>query len=226
YPLSIQSTQSYNDNLLLAYLLNYGGGLVGGDCIDIQVSVSDSKALALHATASTKVYKQGDAVDPSSQSMTAIITNNALLAVLPEPVVCFKDSRYRQKQVFQLHNGSLVFLDWYLCGRSSLGERWQFQEYESVTEIYQDNILIIKDCWRLDNTFMDLASRMEPFECYCNLFLIGERVQESIKRIQQLTTKLNRNQSHVLLWACSPIEGGLVVRGCSQDTIMMREWLQ
>jgi len=147
------------------YLSSFGGGLVDGDRLDIQVDV-DPGAFALVGTqASTKVYRSperraGDALASSgptapagkggaaapagaagsgrgcSQTLSARVDEGAALVLLPDPVVCFADARYDQTiDVALAPTASLVALDGYTCGRSARGERWAFSRYASRTVV-------------------------------------------------------------------------------------------
>ena len=60
---------------------------------------------------------------------------DALLAVVPDPIVCFADADFTQTQRYDLHpDASLVMVDWITSGRHASGERWAFSRYESRFE--------------------------------------------------------------------------------------------
>jgi urease accessory protein len=60
----------------------------------------------------------------------------ALLVSLPDPVVCFASSDYRQTQAFTVESSAgLVALDWMTSGRRGSGERWAFDAYASTTTL-------------------------------------------------------------------------------------------
>lgn len=66
----------------------------------------------------------------SQQHTEYFIDSEALMCVLPDPLVCFEKASYSQSQIFHLElNGNLVLLDWFTSGRYSRGERWIFTKY-------------------------------------------------------------------------------------------------
>ncbi|KAI9628309.1 hypothetical protein H4Q26_018110 [Puccinia striiformis f. sp. tritici PST-130] len=150
YPLKLIVTRPYRNDRLklqlgLVYLLNYGGGLLSGDEIALDIQLDENCQLLCLSQGSTKVFKQKDrprnqsnreslypatgsqakntAIETtgvSRQNITAKIGRNALLLMLPSYVTCFRDSSFVQKQIYHLedHSSSLICLDWFTSGRS------------------------------------------------------------------------------------------------------------
>ena len=71
---------------------------------------------------------------------------NALLAVVPDPIVCFAAADFAQQQRYDLHpDASLVMVDWMTSGRHAAGERWAFSRYESRFDIRRGSQRIFFD---------------------------------------------------------------------------------
>ena len=115
---------------------SYGGGLLGGDVVDLHVSAECGAVLALTTQASTKIYKaKADGV-PTQQRLTAKVAAGALLVVAPDPLVPFAQSAYVGLQRYALEPGaSLVAVDWVGSGRVSSGERWAHGSFSTRTEL-------------------------------------------------------------------------------------------
>eukprot|EP00964_Phaeocystis_antarctica_P052113 scaffold30486_cov63-Phaeocystis_antarctica.AAC.7 len=115
---------------------SYGGGLLGGDVVDLHVRAECGAVLALTTQASTKIYKaKADGV-PTQQRLTAEVAAGALLVVAPDPVVPFAQSAYAGLQRYALEPGaSLVAVDWVGSGRVSNGERWAHGSFSTRTEL-------------------------------------------------------------------------------------------
>lgn len=143
-----------------------GGGLVDGDAIDLDVHVEQGAIGVLATQASTKVYRSP--VRGASQRLRAVIEKDALLCVLPDPVVPFAGARYFQSQSYDVRGGSLVMVDILSCGRAARGERWAFSRWESRTRIgaIDDRVL-------LDAEEMDLPRTMGRFDAIATVFAIG-----------------------------------------------------
>jgi urease accessory protein len=228
FPLKLLSPKSHNPSLLVCYQMSYGGGLLGGDLVELSINVGSKCCLTLLNPGSTKVFKSKSDLKPSCQFMEAYIKTNAMLSVLPEPVTCFSGARYRQKQRFNLEkSSSLVLLDWLTSGRKSRGEEWQFDHYFSENRIIVDGNVILNDTFMLDN-INGFIFGIGKYSCYATLILIGDRTLNA--RIQ-LTEKMkhiviSRNSNPDFIWCCSEIPYGLIIRAASLETSSMREFIK
>jgi len=114
----------------------YGGGLLGGDVVELEVEVEAGAALLLTTQASTKVYRTKRDGIAATQSLNATVDDGGLLVLAPDPVVPYESAAYEQRQRFMLSPAaSLVAVDWVGAGRVSRGERWAFSHFASRNEV-------------------------------------------------------------------------------------------
>ncbi|XP_006813332.1 uncharacterized protein LOC100369951, partial [Saccoglossus kowalevskii] len=100
YPLKLMVPKyAGSSNTQWLYPITYGGGLVAGDHIDLDVTVGDGCSVLITTQGSTKVYKSVNNLI-SMQGIDAKVNNGGLLAILPDPVVCYQNARYAQTQVW------------------------------------------------------------------------------------------------------------------------------
>jgi urease accessory protein len=235
YPLRLMKPKSHSNDHQAVYILSYGGGLLSGDLIEIQVTVDSECQLSLHSQASTKVYKRTGLLS-AAQNMSCFVKENGLLAILPEPVTCFSQSAYKQHQSFYLERfGSLVLLDWMTSGRQSRGESWDFDSFQSENKVYLDGQLIVRDAWLLDSEMGNLEKRMGSYQCIANLILIGPKLTQTIEETiqnhkKQVVYKNNSLKKVPIIWSLSNIMNdgqviGVMIRAASVDTIQMRQFL-
>src|SRR5579859_799366 len=86
YPLKLISPRGLGQPCTSVFMMSYGGGLVGGDQIDLSVNVQAGCKLALLTQGSTKIFKQRKATDiqitasptVTSQSMKVVIEEGGL----------------------------------------------------------------------------------------------------------------------------------------------------
>ena len=91
---------------------SYGGGMVAGDEIQIEVTVDDGARCHLSTQASTKIYRNPGLL-PCGQTLTPGWARESVLVLAPDPVQAFGGSLYRQRQEFHLQQDSgLVVVDW------------------------------------------------------------------------------------------------------------------
>lgn len=147
YPLKLISPSSGNRNSVLVFLLSYGGGLVGGDSINLSIDIRPQARLSLVTQGHTKVFKSATPDIVTRQSMTVRIEDNGALCLLPDPVQPFEDSVYAQTQIFHMEaTSSLCLLDWVTQGRTARGEDWSFRKWTGRNEVWltgtRDKLLV------------------------------------------------------------------------------------
>lgn len=166
YPIRFMSPRQCVAHLQQLYALSFGGGLVSGDHVVIDVELLENTVLELLTQSATKVFKiRPDGIQDgiygssngnvtmnnplttstalsttTSQTMNVIIHSNSIFNLLPEQVICFRNAHYIQSQEFYLtdpQTSGLVCLDWYTSGRKTFGdEHWVFKEYFSKNNVY------------------------------------------------------------------------------------------
>ncbi|KAG0590757.1 hypothetical protein KC19_1G124200 [Ceratodon purpureus] len=189
------------------YAISYGGGIVSNDSITQRVEVLPSCSAVITTQASTKIYKSVKG-KMCEQILQAYVGREGLLAVLPDPITCFKDSKYMQVQEFYLAaESNLVLIDWMTSGRIDNGESWEFGLYKSTNHIYlQDEKLdqstpLFLDCLCLEQGVgISVADRMQGFHVIANMVIYGPKLAafraQVQKNVQALTqTAFTRRKS-------------------------------
>jgi urease accessory protein len=157
------------------YLATLGGGLVGGDKLDLRVNVAPGAAVLLGTQASTKVY--GSARE-CSQHVAIDAGDESLVAIVPDPVVCFAGARYAQETHVALgRDASLFLLDGFTSGRKARGERWQFERVAARTTIERGGRTVLVDATRLDARHGSVADRMGRFDVVLTLVAMGPHLR-------------------------------------------------
>ncbi len=176
-PLKILAPKNHGD-ARWAFLSTYGGGLVDGDEISLEVRVGRGARAVVGTQASTKVYRcpRGRA----AQRFDADVGEDALLVVAPDALTPFADSRYEQRATLRLARGaSLAWADVLACGRAARGERWAFARYASRTRVLREGALVADDSLALDRADRDLAPAMGRFDALATLLLFGPALAET-----------------------------------------------
>jgi urease accessory protein len=156
-------------------LVTFGGGLVGGDAIDVDLRVEAGATLVVFTQATTKAFRGS-----STQSIRAEV--HGTLVLLPDPVAAFRGSSYRQRVDITLHgDGSAVTLDGFTSGRAAFGDRWAFDAVDLATTIRRHDHdgaerVVVRDALRLDVSDGPIATRMDRFEAFATVLAVGPRV--------------------------------------------------
>ncbi|GAB1727736.1 hypothetical protein NU195Hw_g1297t1 [Hortaea werneckii] len=195
YPLKLVSpapTRSNNEDPKLVhtvYLLTYGGGLVAGDSINLNVTLETTTWLVLLTQGSTKLFKAPDRQTISKQTMNVDLAPESALCYLPDPVQPFAQSSFEQSQTYNIllpatgvqSAANLCVLDWVCNGRPANGEDWSFFRYGSRNEVYfhlpdgrkrlllRDNVLL--DDYGKSGT---ISERMHGLAAFGTLIVHGQ----------------------------------------------------
>lgn len=185
-------------------LVTFGGGLVDGDSVDLDVTVEPGAALLVFTQATTKVFR-----GRARQSLRAKVAGT--LVLLPDPVACFRDAHYEQRVEIDLQgpNASCVVLDGFTSGRAAYGERWAFGSLDTRTVVRRDGRKILHEAFNLDARDGSIAERLDRFECFATLLAIGSGASPVRAGI------LSRARGRDLVAAPSPLpvsSDGAVVR--------------
>jgi urease accessory protein len=207
------------------YGATLGGGFVGGDAVQMTVAVRSGASALLTTQASTKIYRS---LKPASQSIHADIADAALLAVIPDPVVCFRGADFTQTQRYALApTADLILLDWFTSGRHARGERWEWRRYCSRIEITRDGRRILYDGITLQRDADSVAQRMGRFEVFATCVVTGPRLVESAAAlIAASSSQPIETNGDIIESACPLRDGGTLVRIAGTSVEGVGRWLR
>lgn len=158
-----------------AYTSTLGGGLVDGDQLRLAVRVRGGAAAVLATQGETRVYRSPHGC---RSELVAEAEEDSLLAVLPDPTVCFAGARYSQRTDLRLAPGAaLVYIDLLSAGRSARGERWAFQRYAGELTLRLADRVVLEEGMLLDPEHGPICERFDRFDVLATLLLAGERLR-------------------------------------------------
>ena len=188
----------------------YGGGLVDGDAVTLDVEVEAGASAFVSTQASTKVYRSTRGV---STLLRARVAEGGLLVLLPDPVVCFAQSTYQQAQYFDLAaDASLVCLDWMTSGRRAHGERWAFDRYRTRLAIRVDGRSVCYDAVTLAAEDQPLAERFGRFDVLATLAIAGPTFRDVSERLIARAAARPVERGADTVMAVSPLADGALIR--------------
>jgi urease accessory protein len=141
-------TPSSGTGTAWAMLASYGGGMVQGDRVRLRIRCGRGARALVGTQANGRVYRHLEAAT-ARQETTGLVESGALLVVFPDPLVLHADSRFAQRQDWQVAaDGSLVLGDWFQCGRSDNGEQFAYLLWENETALRVGEKLAVVDRFR------------------------------------------------------------------------------
>lgn len=134
-PLQALTPLTLVDGTAYLMLLNPTGGVVGGDRLRTHILQRANTRVCLTTPSSTRVYRTTG--DPAVQETSIRLEEGASLEYLPDHVIPHAGARYRQSLHIEMAPGSrVVICEGLAAGRLAHGERWNFREIDSRTEVF------------------------------------------------------------------------------------------
>ncbi len=176
-----------------AMLSSFGGGMLQGDQVELQMDIREQASLLLRTQANSRVYKNTKGA-PTRVHLEGRLAQGAQAIVLPDPVVMHAGSRLHQTQRWQLEDGAALLLgDWFQSGRSDSGECFQFSSYQNHIEIFQQDELILWEPTEIlpQDLPPEAPGRFGSSQLQLNLFGVGAAaslLEESLASLTEQAT--------------------------------------
>lgn len=165
-----------NDAQACYYIMNPGGGYVDGDTYRMDIQLSKQAELLLTTQSATKIYKTPNT--PVIQEINITLKEGSLLEYLPDPIIGYKDSRYKQNTVVNMEKGSyFIATDIVTPGWDSEGNLFSYNLLDLKTEIYLDGKIVVLDHIRLSpdsQNIMDIGF-LEGYTHFGTMIVVGEK---------------------------------------------------
>jgi urease accessory protein len=129
-------------------------GVLAGDCYQIGIRLEEGAAVHWHTQSYQRLFSMASA---ARQQVRVDLAPGASFTYLPHPCVPQAGADFRADNRISLSaNSRLIWGEIVTCGRKLNGEVFQFSNYRSVTEVFLEGKLILKENLRL------LPQRTDP----------------------------------------------------------------
>jgi urease accessory protein len=124
-------------------MMSASPGILDGDAYAIKIEVEANCALQLQTQAYQRLFKMKTG---ATQTFNVHLEKNSSFCFLPHPSVPHEESIFTtENNFFITANTQFIFGEVLTCGRKLNGEVFIFSKYHSITKIYVDNKLTIKE---------------------------------------------------------------------------------
>lgn len=212
----------------LVHLHNLSGGILGGDNLSLTVEVGPAAYVQLTTTSATRLYRCQPQALLASQVNNIRVDEGGLLEYLPDAVIPFAGSRYRQQTSIELAQGAGLFW-WEVIapGRVARDELFEYEMlYLDVDILALDRPILIERA-RLEPAQRKLNSptRLGAYQYFCNFYICRVGLESTQwTRLEGELASLAQKLScpGEIMWAVSTLPAhGLQVRAlsCHGETI-------
>ena len=224
-PLLVQRPFYPEQNCCHAYLLHPPGGVVGGDHLDLQISLGQHAHALLTTPGATKFYQS--AGDFAHYEQRFAVDPAATLEFLPHENIYFPGARVQMLSSIDLQSDSVtMFWEKHCFGRPVINESFDSGQVISRLEVSIDKTLALTETQRIDADEIGRRSGLRGFPVMGTFLMHGPGVDGDLQR--QLVD-LSPRQGYGAI--TRPLESLLVLRYLGESTADMNRyfvnaWLQ
>ncbi|OLS40533.1 urease accessory protein UreD [Bacillus sp. MRMR6] len=160
------------------YIMSPGGGYINGDSYIIEVLLEENAEAVVTTQSSTKIYKTRS--NPAFQQMNIHLKSGSILEYLPDPVIAYQDSCFKQSTVVRMEKGAaLIFADIFTPGWAPDGSLFSYDLLQSKMEVYMEDTLVLFDHLKLkpDEDILGIGY-MEGYTHFGTMIVIDERINQ------------------------------------------------
>lgn len=185
-------------------------GVLDEDCYDFEIDIAERSSLHLL----TQSYQRLFSMKSGALQTTKInIGNNASFVYLPHPLVPHQHSIFTSKNNIQLSDdAALTWGEVMSCGRKLNGEIFKFSSYHSLTQIFKNGKLLVKENLLMRPLQIDpfAIGQMEGYTHQATLIYIEEKTN-----ITELTEQVYldlKEQTNIAIGVSALPVHGIIVR--------------
>lgn len=212
------------DGASLAHLHNVSGGVLGGDLLTMDFDVQPQARAQITTPGATRIYQRRAGYPDSQQITCARVETGGVLEYLPDALIPFAESGYRQETEIDLEADSGLFW-WEILapGREASGERFAYHSLEMRFSLRALGKPIALEQYRLRPAEFP-ATSLARFGVYlyhttfyiCRVGLASARWLDLEEKLTTLAGEFSQGEEN--LWGVSAlVSDGLVIRGLGKN---------
>lgn len=204
------------------HIHNISGGVLGGDDLELRVTVEPGAQAQLTTTGATRIYRSRSDRAVAVQRNLIEVGADGLLEYVPDPTIPFAGSRYRQTTRIDLDHGSGLFW-WEIIapGREASGEIFAYDLLQFSLDLYAVGRPIALERVRLEPQQQSLTTgvRLHGYRYFATFYICRVGLEPAQwraleSRLAQLA--LDLTVPGATIWGVSTLSRhGLVVRAVS-----------
>ena len=221
-PLRIVRAFQLDDGGALVHLHNLSGGVLGGDHLDVTVEVGPRAVAQVTSTGATRIYRSRKNAEPAEQRLQISVEDDGLVEYLPDQLIPFSGSSYRQETRIELGaNAGLFWWETVAPGREAHNEMFAYDLLQLKTWISALGQPIAIEHMRIEPARRSISSlaRLGAYTYFSTFYICRVGVESSrwlkLERLLgELAEQLSRPSK--IVWGGSPLRAhGVVIRALS-----------
>lgn len=214
--------QVKDDGCLYMMLGSSSPGLLDSDNHEIDINIEENSQFQLQTQSYQRLYnmKKG-----SSQITKVRLAPNSVFCYVPHPVVPQESSIFRNHTAIHLDkNCELILSEIITCGRKDSeyiypgkeisGEIFRFTSFQNVTEIYYNDLLVLKDKIRLEPHIcpVNTVIQLEEYTHQATFIYINTNNNQSVCDLIEKTIEIIKDEENISFGISEMAANGFVLR--------------
>jgi len=204
-------------------LMSSSPGMLDGDVTNLNIHIKSNANLQLHTQSYQRLFQMREG---ATQQMDVVQDENSCFVFLPRPVVPHENSIFKSVNNIYLSKGSLLIWGEVLtCGRKNNGEVFKFTSFQSVTNIFINQRLVVKE-----NLFVhpnkllpDAIGQLEGFTHQASLLILDEQYDFNLFKDEMVA--LYANMEGITFGISKLPVNGVVVRMLGYKAELLYDYL-
>jgi urease accessory protein len=217
----------------LAHVHNVSGGVLDTDSLIWRIDVKACAQAQVTTTGATRIYRSRSSEHTATQHSSVTVGEGAYLEYLPDQLIPFAGSRFRQTLSIELRQrASLIWWERVAPGREASGEIFRYESLASSLELVAEGERVAAERWMLAPPVrrLDSLARLGPFPHFASCYVCraGESAAWWRNFESELQSVAERESNAEILWGVSCLKAhGIVIRGVSKSGRLLREaWVE
>lgn len=191
-------------------LMSSSPGILDGDNYDIKIELLEQSFLQLHTQSYQRLFTMKNG---ATQHFEAHLAPQSSFIYVPHPLVPHESAHFTTRNnIYLSPQCTLIWGEVLTCGRKLNGEVFKFTKLHSLTNIYLNNRLMIKENLFLEPQTINLNAlgQLEGYSHQASLIYLNE-----LADISELNKKINHflsQQKDIVFGISEPPVNGLIVR--------------
>ncbi|MBC7886848.1 MAG: urease accessory protein UreD [Ferruginibacter sp.] len=217
-------TEDKKANQLHLMLMSSSPGILDGDQYQLKIELEEGCSLQLHTQSYQRLFNMKQR---ASQLLELHLSAHSSFCFLPHPSVPHAQSVFKCiNKIYLEDNCSLVFGEILTCGRKLNGEVFLFSKYHSITEVFLNNKLIIKENLLIEPATINLNAigQLEGFTHQASLIYLHPTA--AIKLLNEAVNDYLLKQTGIVFGITGAPANGLIIRILGQKAEQLHSCLK
>jgi urease accessory protein len=217
-------TEDKKAQSLRLMLMSSSPGTLDGDEYRIKIELDKNCSLQLHTQSYQRLFTMKQ---QAVQQMNVHLADNASFCFIPHPAVPHEQSNFLSRnKIYLSDNCSLIFGEILTCGRKLNGEVFLFSKFHTITEIFINNKLIIKENLLIQPATIDVNAigQLQGYTHQASLIYLDENAD--IKTLTGMIGELLSPQKQISIGITAAPVNGLIVRLLGQKAEQLFDCLK